>query len=331
VTHGNVSHYLDVVAEHFGFSSDDVFSQTFDLTFDLSVFDMFCAWRHGGTLVYTPAGALVRLADFLGRHGVTVWFSAPSVISLLRRGKHLSPGSLPSLRHSLFCGEPLMRDDAVAWQQAAAGSTVANLYGPTELTISCALHPWQPATSPDLCVNDMVPIGRIHPGLEMLLHNPDGGASPDTGELCVAGPQTFPGYLDPRDDEGRFLARDGRRWYRTGDQVHRHPDGQLAYLGRIDDQVKINGVRIELAEIDAALRRCASVDNAITVAADGELIAYYTGVETPNATLMEQLGDILPKAVIPRRLHHIDVFPLNANRKIDRKALSARATAPGRG
>jgi non-ribosomal peptide synthetase component F len=266
--------------------------------------------------VYTPPKAFLGLADFLGRNRITVWFSSPSVISLLRRLRALSPGSLPTLRWSLFCGEPLLRHDASDWQLAAANSTVENLYGPTELTISCSVHRWDPATSPDQCVNDIVSIGRMHAGCEYLLLD---------GELCVTGAQMFPGYLDPGDDQGRFVEHGGRRWYRTGDLVRELPGGELAYLGRRDHQVKIRGVRVELAEIDWALRRCAGVQESVSVAVDGELVSFYLGVERPAADLMTELGSVLPKNTIPRYFRHLTEYPLNANRKIDRPALAAVA------
>jgi amino acid adenylation domain-containing protein len=316
VRHGNVDHYLRVVQDRYRFTRDDVFSQTFDLTFDLAMFDMFTAWGCGGTLVYTPPKAFLNLADFLGRNRITVWFSSPSVISLLRRLRALSPGSLPTLRWSLFCGEPLLRHDAADWQSAAGNSIVENLYGPTELTISCSVHRWDPETSPGRCVNDIVSIGHLHAGLDHLLVD---------GELCVTGAQMFPGYLDPGDDEGRFVEHDGRRWYRTGDLVRELPGGELAYLGRRDHQVKIRGVRVELAEIDWAVRRCTGVQESVSVAVDGELVSFYLGTERPAADLMTELGSVLPKNTIPRYFRHLAEYPLNANRKIDRPALAALA------
>ena len=148
VLHRNVDAYLRAVHDRYRFTPADVFSQTFDLTFDLAMFDMFTAWGSGGTLVCMPPHAFVSVPDFVAQHGITVWFSSPSVISLLRRLNRLAPGMMPSLRYSLFCGEPLLGQDAADWQSAAGGSRVENLYGPTELTISCSAHRWEPATSP---------------------------------------------------------------------------------------------------------------------------------------------------------------------------------------
>ncbi|MFJ1586529.1 AMP-binding protein [Streptomyces sp. NPDC088197] len=328
VLHRNVDAYLRFVHGRYGFHSGDVFSQTFDLTFDLAMFDLFTGWGSGGTVVSVPPTAYASLERFVAEQGITVWFSAPSLVSLLRRRpRGLPAGSMPSLRWSLFCGEPLLAHDAREWGAAAPGSVVENLYGPTELTISCSVHRWDPVTSPSSCVNDVVSIGRLHPGMRALLHEP---TEDGDGELCVTGDQMFPGYLDPADDEGRFLEHGGERWYRTGDLVRRLPGDAFAYLGRRDHQVKIHGVRVELAEVEWALRRVEGVKEAVAVAVDGELTAFLLGERRPQAALAEDLAAFLPRALVPRRFVQVEEFPLNANRKIDRKALTARAAAADR-
>ncbi|MEU3251198.1 AMP-binding protein [Streptomyces sp. NPDC006997] len=317
VLHRNVDAYLRFVHDRYRFRRSDVFSQTFDLTFDLSVFDLYGAWGAGGTLVSVAPTAYASLERFVADHGITVWFSAPSLISqLCRRPRGLAADSMPTLRWSLFCGEPLLAHDAVCWQGAAPASTVENLYGPTELTLSCTVHRWDPVRSPGRCVNGMVPIGALHPGLRHLVHE---------GELCVTGDQMFPGYLDPADDVGRFLDSDGTRWYRTGDLVREQDDGELACLGRLDQQVKVHGIRVELAEVECALRRVDGIRDAVVVAADGELTGYLLGTARPPGELARALGAFLPRPLVPRRFEFLDAYPLNANRKVDRNALTARA------
>jgi amino acid adenylation domain-containing protein len=318
VLNRNVDAYLGAVQCRYGFSPAEVFSQTFDFTFDLAMFDLFAAWGAGATVVCTPVRALTRLPDFIAANGITVWFSTPSVISLVRRLRGLAPGDLPTLRWSLFCGEPLLGRDAADWQAAASASTVENLYGPTELTISCSVHRWDPLTSPHLCINDVVPIGRLHSGMHYRVEG---------GELCVTGEQMFPGYLDPDDDAGRFLDADGKRWYRTGDLVRPVGDGELAYLGRADSQVKIRGVRVELAEVEWAFRRVAGITDAVAVAVAGELVVLYVGERRPYAAIAAEVAGMLPRALVPRYVDCLEEFPLNANRKVDRKALATRAAA----
>lgn len=327
VLHRNVAAYMRFIHDRYRFGSADVFSQAAELTFDLSIFDLLGAWGCGGTLVSMPPQAFAAVPAFIAQHGITVWFSSPGVISVLRRRGVLTPGALAGLRYSLFCGEPLLGRDAAQWQAAAPDSRLENLYGPTELTVSCSVHRWDPATSPARCLNDIVPIGSLHPGSGHLLLDADGRPHADTGELCVNGPQMFPGYLDPADDEGRFVLDAGERWYRTGDLVRRLPDGEFLFLGRRDHQVKIHGIRVELAEIESVLRRCAGVADAVAVAVEGELFAFCLGEPRSCAGLIDDLAVHLPRGLIPLHYEYLDEFPMNANRKIDRPLLAARAAA----
>ncbi len=322
VTHANMDHFLRVNQERYGCSPSDVFSQTFDQTFDLFMFDLFMSWGAGATLVSTPPQAFVNLPRFVEREGLTIWFSVPSAIGLVRRRGGLVEGSMPSLRLSMFCGEPLRVRDAADWYRAAP-AVVENLYGPTELTIACSAY----RLVPDVAgVNGIVPIGSLYPGLAGLVVDAAGEPTDGDGELCVAGPQTFPGYLDPADNDGRFLHRDGRRWYRTGDLVRRLPGGDLAYLGRVDQQVKIRGYRVEPYEIENVLRTHDGVVDAVAVPVThrGEpaIAAFHTGTPVPPTVLTGHLTGVVPEFMVPRWYWHLDALPLNANRKIDRTALA---------
>ncbi|WP_335936467.1 AMP-binding protein [Streptomyces sp. PTD5-9] len=329
VTHANTAHYFALLDRRYDFGPRDVFSQTFDLNFDCAMFDLFCAWGAGATVVPVPAHAYAHLPEFAAEQGLTVWFSTPSAITLVRRTGGLAPGALPSLRWSFFAGEALARRDADDWAAAAPGTALENLYGPTELTVTVAAHRWRPGREHPY---GMVPIGEVHPGHSVLLLAADGSPSTtDEGELCIAGPQLTPGYLDPADDAGRFLERDGRRFYRTGDRVRRTGHDGWLYLGRQDAQAQVHGVRVELAEVDAAARGCPGVEDAVTVAipVDGtaELAVFHTGAPVPPARLARHLRELLPAAVVPRAYHHLDALPLNANRKTDRRKLTSRAAA----
>ena len=258
ITHGNVDHFLRFNQRRYGFTPEDVCSQTFAATFDLAMFDMFMAWGAGATLESTPMYAFAALPEFVERKKMTVWFSVPSAISVARRRGGLRPGSMPTLRLSLFCGEALISMMFKDWQAAASQSVVENLYGPTELTIACSAYRWQPTHSPSQCPNNAVPIGAIYPSLRHILIDRSGQPDPVEGELCVTGPQMFSGYLNPQDDINKFLLYDSCRWYRTGDRVRLDPatDGATAteevlhFLGRTDHQLKIRGYFVELAEIE---------------------------------------------------------------------------------
>ncbi|MFI6149216.1 AMP-binding protein [Streptomyces sp. NPDC051109] len=331
ITHASAQHYFQLMDKRYDFTEEDVFSQTFDLNFDCAMFDLFCAWGAGATVDSIPVQGFRDLPEYIARSGMTVWFSTPSAITLLRRLGGLNPGSMPGLRWSLFAGEALRQDDAADWQAAAANSTLENIYGPTELTITITGHRWEPSTSPDLCVNGLVPIGSVHEGHDHLLLDPEGRPTGTEGELLITGPQLTAGYINPSDDEGRFLEHEGSRYYRTGDRVRRLPDGELIYLGRLDSQVQVQGWRVELAEVEHAARGCEGVQDAVAVTrttdAGGELVVFYTGEPTPAAALARELRAVLPTGMLPRYFRHLEQFPLNSNRKTDRKELAAQAAA----
>ncbi|MFF4851175.1 AMP-binding protein [Streptomyces sp. NPDC001194] len=332
ITHGSFHHYFQVLDGRYDFRPDDVFSQSFDLNFDCAMFDLFCAWGAGASAHAIPPAAYRDMPAFFADRRMTVWFSTPSAISFVRRMGGLRPGAMPSLRWSFFAGEALRADDATAWQEAADRSTLENIYGPTELTVTVTGHRWSPQDSPQACVNGLVPIGAVHEGHDHLLLDERDEPADHEGELCITGPQMTSGYLDPADDEGRFLERDARTWYRTGDRVRRIGNGELIYLGRLDSQVQVQGWRVELPEIEHALRGCEGVDGAVTVTRQGdngtELVVFYTGVRTAPARLAHRLREILPKGMLPREYRHLEAFPLNSNRKVDRKQLAEDAAKP---
>lgn len=341
VSHGAAAHYFRLLDRRYDFTAEDVFSHTFDLNFDCSLFDLFCAWGAGATAVAVPPQAYRSLPEFLAEQGVTVWFSTPSAIGLVRKLGGLGAGALPGLRWSFFAGEALQCGDVADWRSAAPAATVENLYGPTELTVTVSAYRWSDQDTPGLAVNGVVPIGTLHEGHDLLLLGEDGdpvqtGSAPSDassatepeGELCVAGPQLTPGYLDPQDGEGRFLEHGGRRWYRTGDRVRLLGTGDLAYLGRLDSQLQVQGWRIEPAEVEHALRGCGVLDAVavgVPTVAGTELFAFYTGGEVPAAELVRRLRALLPDGAIPRHLRHLEQFPLNGNRKIDRGRLTQLA------
>jgi acyl-coenzyme A synthetase/AMP-(fatty) acid ligase len=241
----------------------------------------------------------------------------------------LAEGSMPSLRWSFFAGEALKCADVEDWQRAAATATVENLYGPTELTVTVTAHRWAGERSATAGEHGVVPLGRLHPGHSFRLVDSAGARSFDEGELWVSGPQLSPGYLDSADRCDGFLEHDGRTWYRTGDRVRVTRDGELVFLGRADDQVQLHGWRVELAEIDHAVRACPGVDDAVTTSVEvddrTELVVFYTGVRTAAAVLGRELAKILPRGMLPRRFQHLRALPLNANRKTDRTELRVLA------
>ncbi|WBB78735.1 amino acid adenylation domain-containing protein [Micromonospora sp. WMMD882] len=339
IRHDNVMPYLAYNVDRYGFAPGTRASQTFDLTFDPSVFDMFVTWGGGGLLVVPQRDDLADPAGFADRHELTHWFSVPSVVSLAKRMRRLPAGRLPGLRWGLFAGEQLTLDQAAAWQRAAPNATIENLYGPTELTVTCTVHrlPADPTEWP-ATRNATVPIGRCLPHLEYVVLD-EHGRSADEGELCVRGPQRFAGYLDPANNPGRFLdwspgalatvhtgvdAPPPDLWYRTGDRVV-DDDGVLTHLGRLDAQVQVRGYRVELGEVEAALRAHPAVTDAAVLFDGADLRALYVGGSLSPEELSGWVAGRLPGYMVPARFTRMELFPLNDNGKLDRRKLEALA------
>jgi amino acid adenylation domain-containing protein len=335
VAHRNVTAFLDYVLERYQITEHDRLSQMFDMTFDLSVFDMFVAWERGAWLCCPPKKALMNPTSFIKEMELTVWFSVPSAAVLIKRLRALRRGAFPSLRLSLFCGEPLPLSVAAAWDEAAPNSVVENIYGPTELTIACRYYRWDAVRSPTESEIGIVPIGEPFPGMRTLIVNQQLNevAPGQHGELLMAGPQMTLGYWkDPDKTAAAFITPPGHSeiYYRTGDRVRRPmPGAPMTHLGRMDSQIKLRGYRVELGEIESAVRDACGRDGVVAVpwpvTENGyEGIEVFVEAEPLDVVaLRADIASRLPDYMVPRRFHFLDRLPLNVNGKFDRKALAA--------
>lgn len=330
VSQSNVVAYMEYAAKRFGFHSGDRCSQNFDLTFDLSVHDLFTCWDAGATLCPYTEQTLTP-ATLIEEKELTCWFSVPSVAMFASKVGLLQPGAFPTLRWSLFCGEALSSSLAEAWQQAANNSILENLYGPTEATIAITWYRWDSTKSPAECVRGLVPIGWPFDGQQVCAVNEKLEPVPvgDSGELCLGGSQVTRGYLnDPEKTARSFvrLAHTGDQiWYRTGDLVRQDERECLYYLGRRDFQVKISGYRVELQEIDLVLREAARTELAVAIpwplsegSASG-IVGVVSGSDSSlDAEIIAACQTRLPRYMVPTRIYHFAQIPLNVNGKIDR-------------
>ena len=259
ISHRNVLHYVDYVTRRYAISEFDRVSQNFDMTFDLSAHDMFVAWERGACVCCPGQKEMIKPGRFIKEAQLTIWFSVPSTAVFMKRFGELKPGLYPGLRLSLFCGEALPVELAKAWSGAAPNSIIENLYGPTELTIACTAYRWDGAESPPEDEQGLVPIGTAFEGMEAIVVREDltEVAPGDDGELLMTGPQLSLGYWrDGEKTRRAFVAPPGRKqnYYRTGDRVRRPLPGKpMVYLGRVDNQIKILGHRVELGEIEAVV------------------------------------------------------------------------------
>jgi amino acid adenylation domain-containing protein len=330
VSQSNAVAYMEYAAKRFGFHSGDRCSQNFDLTFDLSVHDLFTCWDAGATLCPYAEQTLTP-ATLIEEKEITCWFSVPSVAMFASKVGLLQPDAFPTLRWSLFCGEALSASLAESWQQAASNSILENLYGPTEATIAITWYRWNSETSPAECVSGLVPIGWPFDGQQVCAVNeklepvPNG----ESGELCLGGSQVTRGYLnDPEKTAKSFvrLSHTGDKiWYRTGDLVRQDDRGCSFYLGRRDFQVKISGYRVELQEIDLVLREAAKTELAVAIpwplsggSASG-IVGVVSGADpSSDSQVIATCQARLPRYMVPTRIYHFQQIPLNVNGKIDR-------------
>ena len=329
ISAGAVRHYIEVVTVLLGLHADDRALEVCELSFDFSVLDMFATWHVGASLHVLPANQVLTAVKFARESRLTVWNSVPSLVGMLHQIKALPPAALPDLRLTVFGGEPLPLSIVETWRLAAPNSMVHNLYGPTEATVSCLS---QPVTNPPLVTpnRNVIAIGSPFPGLEAAILTADYQfASPnEAGELAISGEQLAQGYLNANElTKSRFPLIEGKRWYLTGDLAFRDPSGIYHHLGRIDNQVKVLGNRVELEEIDTHLRELSRADLVATIAwpviegsAKG-LVAFIAGSAVKPERILTELKRRLPAYSVPSKIVPIAQMPLNHNSKVDRSAL----------
>ncbi|MFZ0036541.1 MAG: amino acid adenylation domain-containing protein [Candidatus Acidiferrales bacterium] len=332
---GGVAHFLKVMRSRFDIGAQDRIAGVAETTFDISVFDMFMAWSCGATLHVVPATQVMAPLQCIQQNNVTVAFTVPSVAVCMNRMKFLATGSMPSLKYSLFSGEPLPVSAALAWQKAASNSIVENLYGPTEATVVCTGQRFfgEENATPS---RGVVAIGTPFPGMETAIIDSSLRPLPreEQGEIVISGPQLSSGYFaDPVQTSERFLNISGKRWYRTGDLGIQDAAGTFHHLGRIDNQVKVRGMRVELEEIEAHLREIYQTDSVAALAwpiehgsASGIVAFVGSDAHVEDSRQRVRLKECLPSYMVPTSVCYVEAIPLNANGKVNRRALPSLIT-----
>lgn len=325
---GSAKNYIENVVRILELTSADRFLCMCELTFDPSIGNMFGSWMVGGTHYIIQSNRVMNAIKFALTSKITVWSSTPSVVGLLRQVKLLHT-SLPHLRMTIFGGEQLTKGVVEAWQTVAPKTVIYNVYGPTEVA---AFTHAQRVTYPISLIpgRDSLPIGTPLPGCEAAVLDESGNAVPDgiQGELAMTGVQLAIGYLnEPKMTAERFPTLGGKRWYLTGDLAVREPSGIFQCLGRVDNQVKVLGNRIELEEIDSHLRTITKIDLVGTVTwpvVDGVaqgLVAFVAAKNIDSKYVISELKKRVPAYMLPGEIFEIEQMPFSQNGKIDRKAL----------
>ncbi|HET9143893.1 amino acid adenylation domain-containing protein, partial [Actinophytocola sp.] len=341
VAHDGVCNNAAWRREVTGLGPGDRLLHTVSFAFDPSVWQLFGPLLAGAEVVLAgpaEAGDPARFAALVRAHRVTIADFVPSLLAQVLDVAR--PGDLDSLTH-IFCGGERLPRDLAARCHALTNAVLHNQYGPTEATIDTTSH-LVPPDEPEHDVSIGRPIAnkRVYVLDEHLQPVPPGVA----GELWIGGTGLAHGYLrDPRQTAARFapdpFGSPGSRMYRSGDLVRHRRDGALVFLGRLDEQVKVNGVRIEPAEVAAALRRHPDVADAVVVlrevAGRPALVGYVVPAgRFDPATLREHVAGQLPAAFVPAHVVALPAIPLGPNGKVDAARLPAvaprRADGPAR-
>lgn len=318
--------YLTAAEDRWPLEAADRCSQEFAFSFDLSMHDLFSTWGAGACLCPPAVGPLQSPVRFIERHGLTRWFSGPFVAARLVAMGRLPPRSMPDLRTSMFCGEPLLAEVASAWAAAAPASVVDNVYGPTEATLSVTAYRYPCDGGPNER-NGILSIGASFGTTRTSVRSVNGAPmmAGTPGELWLSGPQVIGSYLRcPGDEEARFAEADGARWYRTGDIVVAQ-DEQLLFVGRNDDQVQIRGMRAELGEIEHALRVASGQVDAVAVPWPPRqpTTAVVAVVKEPvdEVEVLNRCRMLLAQPLVPKAIVVMGLLPTNAHGKLDRAAV----------
>lgn len=326
ISHRNARAFVDWVVAEIDPAPDDCFSSHAPLTFDLSVLDLYAAFAVQASVHLIPAElayAPTQLVEFLYQQKITIWYSVPSVLTLMMRDGGLLRHSPPRhLRAVLFAGEPFpiaQLRDLAGWTDAR----LLNLYGPTETNV-CTFHEITPG---DLLRQRPAPIGVASCGDQVWARTLDGTVCGpgNEGELIVEGPTVMLGYWGRESQQGP---------YATGDIVRVLEDGSFDYVGRRDHMVKVRGNRIELGEVEAALAAHPDVSEAgAVVVGDGlaaQLVAFVVprpGCTPGRLALRRHCAERLPRYMVADQMHIVAVLPRTRNGKIDRAALISSLSA----
>jgi D-alanine--poly(phosphoribitol) ligase subunit 1 len=333
ITRGNIASFMRAFWKvGFRIDENDRCLQCFDLTFDVSI-QSFLVPLSKGACTYTIPHDQIKFSyayGLLEEQKVTFGAMAPSLVRFLR--PYFDEINLPDLRYNILTAEasPVLLMDE--WAKCVPNAEIYDFYGPTETTIYCTYYKYV-RNGINKHLKGISSIGKAMEGLETIII--DENRKPlgpyQQGELCIAGAQVTRGYWkSPSKNQESFFEINYNgtltRYYRTGDSCYFDDKGDIMYLGRLDYQVKVQGYRVELGEIEFTARELINGRNAVAVAfgndtGNTEIALFIEGGDVENRIVSDNLKLKLPYYMIPSKIIAIESFPLNANSKIDRNVL----------
>lgn len=341
ISHAVSMSFVRWAAKQAGVAADDRLSGHAPLHFDLSIFDIFAAAKFGATLFPVPDGASTfpsRLTDWMIRNRITIWYSVPSILSMMAKQNGFDKRTFPDLKVLLFAGEVFPAKYLKLWLVQCPDTTFMNWYGPTETNVITSYTVNQTADQ----IDGPVPIGKTTDNAALFRVDDDGEEIDDAstiGELYARGPCVALGYWgDDEKTRARFLANERQPWlrdraYRTGDLVSVDADGNYIYYGRVDHQVKCRGYRIELGEIETALYKDKTIQETAVIPVPDDtignrLIAFISSTSYKGSVpvqVIDNLKKFLPSYMLPDRFIVLEQLPKTSNGKIDRQSLTKQA------
>jgi len=332
-----LEHFINwVLAEQEFIKGAEVFLNQAPFSFDLSVMDLYCSLATGSTLFSISRDLIEnpkKLYRALATSGVTAWVSTPSFAQMCLVEEKFAQTMLPRVQRFLFCGETLAPQTAAQLLARFPQAQVWNMYGPTEATVATT------SVRIDTAILEKyspLPVGRVMPGTKIFIVDEDRAelSANERGEIIIAGPNVSPGYAGRSDLTARaFFEYRGVHAYKTGD-LGRFRDSLLFFEGRIDEQIKLSGYRIELGDVEANLRALATVRDAVVIpvikSGAAQSLTAFVSLAVQDETsdfklahnLRSQLGERLPAYMLPLKFIFLDAFPMTANGKVDRTALA---------
>ncbi len=334
LSHLNCRAFVEWAVNEYEVTARDRVSSHAPFHFDLSTFDLFGAALAGAPVYLVPKRASVfpiEIAKFIDTYEITVWYSVPSILTMLTERAQLSVGDLPSLRMILFAGEVFPTKYLSRIMRLLPHVTFANLFGPTETNVCTA---YTVTDVPDES-EPPISIGKAIANVETFVVDSNDAIVPhgDVGELLVRGPTVMRGYwADPERTATKLTPSPiprhmGDSVYRTGDLVQEMDDGNYRFLGRSDNQIKSRGYRIELGDIEAALVAHPDVIEAVALAVPDELVSnrivahVSTDVALDARELAAFCGSLIQKYMVPETIVVEASLPHTSTGKLDRQAL----------
>ena len=320
--------YTNANSARFGFTIDDVIANQSPFFYANSITDLYQPIKLGAPVYIVPTRCLSfpkLLIETLQARKVTVLCMTPSSYVKAAQSGAMPEGCLPDLKYIVLSGEAAHWQTLAVWLKAAPGAKVWNFYGSTEL-LGVAVQRLERTYSD----SELIPVGKTYAGVEVLIVDEDGNELPrgEKGEMFIANPWLFSGYYrDNARTDAAFsydpLNRGYRtRYYATGDIGCISEDGMLTVHGRKDSQIKRAGYRMELGEVEAALRQISGWENGLVLydKESGKLACFWTGALTKKA-IMAELKKSLPRYALPDTYIHLEEMPYTATMKIDRVKL----------